>query len=385
MANANSPGTISVLLGKGDGTLQSPVDYATAQGPEAVKVGDFNGDGKLDLAVAAESSTAAVVSVLLGRGDGTFQTTTDYPVGAGPTSIIAADLNKDGKLDLAVVNHSDSSISVLLGNGNGTFQTQTKYNPGHPEPMGLVVGDFNGDGINDLAVANNLDNTVILLLGKGDGTFPTVLDYEYSSAGSSFGLVAADLRADGNTDLVVANFGFGYGRSISVLLNSPIAALSPGKLSFSSLAVGDSSSAQSVQLSNPGAAPFRIESIAASGDFSETNGCASKLLVGANCTINVTFAPTGPLSRIGAVVVSDGAFNNPRAVFLNGIGIGPAAGFSPAAVTFAGIFVGASATQSVTLTNTGNTALMITSFAISGDFGRSKSPSHLPPLALAMA
>ena len=362
VANGNSPGTVSVLLGKGDGTLLPPVDYATAANPEAVTVGDFNGDGVLDLAVA---TAGGFVSVLLGNGNGTFKAHVDYAAGQGPISIVATDLNNDGKVDLAVSNNGDSTVSVLLGNGDGTFQTQTKYNPGHPESSGLVVGDFNGDGKPDLAVANNFDNTITLLLGKGDGTFPTMLDYQYSPGGSSFGFTAADLRGKGALDVAIGNFGLGAGNSLSVLLNSPVAASFPRRLFFAKEIVGFSSPTQSVELSNPGSTPLAVRSTATTEDFRETNNCGSALGVGANCTINVAFAPVTSSVRIGSLTIIDNAINNPQTISLAGIGVStrPAIHLPPSSLTFPGKLVTRTATQTITLSNPGGSALMTASAA----------------------
>jgi hypothetical protein len=134
-----------------------------------VAVGDFNGDGKPDLAVANSSSNN--VGVLLGNGDGTFQAAVHYAVGSGPRSVAVGDFNGDGKPDLAVAN-SDfisgiGSISVLLGNGDGTFQAAVNYAAGS-RPASVAVGDFNGDGRPDLAVAN-LGNNVTILLNTTPG------------------------------------------------------------------------------------------------------------------------------------------------------------------------------------------------------------------------
>ena len=155
--------TVSVLLGKGDGTFQTPTYYAVGngRGPESVTVGDFNGDGKSDLAVANEGSDT--VSILLANGDGTFQTKTDYTVGYSPYSITVGDFDGDGKTDLAVANCGGNTVSILLGKGDGTFQTKTDYTVGSG-PEGITVGDFNGDGKTDLATANEGNNTVSILL-----------------------------------------------------------------------------------------------------------------------------------------------------------------------------------------------------------------------------
>ena len=123
-----SPGMVSIMLGNGDGTFQPRTSYAVGRQPYSVALGDFNGDGKLDLAVANALDNS--VSVLLGNGDGTFQTQTTYATGSGPYVVVANDFNGDGKLDLAVVNYSDNTVSILLGNGDGTFQPQMTFATG---------------------------------------------------------------------------------------------------------------------------------------------------------------------------------------------------------------------------------------------------------------
>ena len=381
VANANSPGTVSVFLGNGDGTLQSPIDYASAQQPMGVAVGDVNGDGKLDLVVASASgTTGGTASILLGNGDGTFQTHVDHALGNQPISILTADFNGDGKLDLAAANNSSSMVSVLLGVGDGTFQNQVTYYAAYVEPTGLTTGDFNGDGHLDLAVVNGLDNTIALLLGKGDGTFPTLVTYEYGGlSGESYSLTTADFLGQNASDLAIANFAGGGGNSVSVLLNSSIAALFPSQLSFSPLAVGSSSTSQQLQLTNPGAVPLTISSIVTMGDFSEDNACGATLAVGSNCIIDVTFTPTGPLSRSGTVVLTDNAFNTPENIPLTGTGIGPATSFSPPSLDFSGQFIGnSSSAQTITLSNSGNATLQISTIGISGDFAETNNcPSSI--------
>ena len=191
-------GAVDVLLGKGDGTFQSEVAYPTGSAPYAVAVGDFNGDGKLDLAVANGCTNCPFggsVSILLGKGDGTFQTHVDYATGNNPGAIAVGDFNGDGKLDLSVVNTSDSTVGVLLGNGDGTFQTQVAYPTAATACCQSVVGvgDFNGDGNLDLVVAAGTG--VSVLLGKGDGTFQAHVDY------SGGGAAVGDFNRDGKLDL----------------------------------------------------------------------------------------------------------------------------------------------------------------------------------------
>jgi len=178
-------------------------DFPTGTGPAAIATGDFNGDGKPDLAVADQ--TAGTVSTLLGKPDGTFAAKADFPVGTSPSALATGDFNGDGKLDLAVTNSGDGTVSILLGNGDGTFQAQITNGTGKA-PHGVTTGDFNGDGKMDLGVANGGDSTVSVLLGNGDGSFQSQVVYGAGIA-SPISLVAADSRDDGNLDLVVGGTG----------------------------------------------------------------------------------------------------------------------------------------------------------------------------------
>src|SRR5262245_57020125 len=129
-------------------TFAPAVHYGAGTIPVSVAVGDFNGDGKPDLATANRDSGS--VSVLLGKGDGTFQSAVNYGAGFSPVRVAVGDFNGDGKQDLATANFLDLTVSVLLGQGDGTFQSAVHYAPGST-PTGVAVGDFNGDGKQDLA------------------------------------------------------------------------------------------------------------------------------------------------------------------------------------------------------------------------------------------
>src|SRR5438552_8737171 len=149
------------------------MDLAVGASPYSVAMGDFNGDGHLDLAVANGGSND--VSVLLGNGDGTFTPARNFDagLGGGPLWVAAGDFKLYRKLDLVVANSSSDSVGVLLGNGDGTFQPAVTLPAGGTAPQCVAVGDFNGDGKPDLAVASYYSNTVTVLLGDGDGTFRT--------------------------------------------------------------------------------------------------------------------------------------------------------------------------------------------------------------------
>jgi hypothetical protein len=195
---------ISVLLGDRDGSFRPSVNYSAGITPAAVAVGDFDGDGKLDLAVAnvGQEYTPTTVSILLGNGDGTFQPPSNYPVQVGAISIAVGDFNRDGKLDLAVANgnYPSSSISILLGNGDGTFRAAVNYEI-VGAPYVVVVGDFNRDGKPDLAVGTGLDANVVIMLGKGDGSFQPAVNYPVNVEAIS--MAVGDLNNDGKPDLVV--------------------------------------------------------------------------------------------------------------------------------------------------------------------------------------
>jgi hypothetical protein len=237
-ANSGS-NNVSVLLGNGDGTFQSAVDYAVGSNPRSVAVGDFNGDGKLDLVVTNESTNN--VSILLGNGDGTFQPAVNYTVASGPHSVAVGDFNGDGRLDLAIANFVSGNVSVLLGNGDGTFQSALDY-AGGSNPNSVAVADFNGDGKLDLVVANQGSSNVSVLLGNGDGTFQAALNY---SAPRAEWVAVADFNGDGKLDLAVASGGCRRGcGGLSVLLGNgdgtfQAAVQYAGGLGHFSLAVGD--------------------------------------------------------------------------------------------------------------------------------------------------
>ncbi|HZQ69011.1 MAG TPA: FG-GAP-like repeat-containing protein [Terriglobales bacterium] len=242
--------TLSILLGNGDGTFQNHLDIQTAGTPDEVTVADFNGDHKMDLAVSESDfnligttgvvillgngdgtfkngrsygaigalaagnfnrdsavdlvgASSLVVSLMSGNGDGTFQTRSDYPAGATPSGIASADLNRDGKLDLAVASqYSNNTVSVLLGNGDGSFRPTVDYGVGSA-PLGVAIADVNGDGKQDLVVADSGSNSISVLLGNGNGTFQSHVDYATGSTPSFVAL--GDVDGDGKLDAITAN------------------------------------------------------------------------------------------------------------------------------------------------------------------------------------
>jgi len=197
---------VSILLGKGDGTFQSPNGFAVnvdpTPAPAAVLAADFNGDGRTDLAVVNGANAISSVAILLGNGNGSFQIAVNYSVPPNPHSIAVADFNGDGIADLVVDSFQSDSVCVLIGKGDGTFRAPLTYHSG-ASPIAVTVGDFNGDGKADIAAANSNGSSVGVLLGNGDGTFQTAVTYATGKGPAS--IAAADFNGDGRTDLVVTN------------------------------------------------------------------------------------------------------------------------------------------------------------------------------------
>jgi len=217
LAVSNGDSTLSVLLGNGDGTFRPQVTYNTDPNgtPLQIAVADFNGDGNTDLVVTnSVGGSSDTVSILLGNGDGTFQTQQTYSVGFGAQEVAVGDFNDDGNADLAVTNNRDNTVSVLLGNGDGTFQSQVTYAVGN-QPFSISTADFKGRGKTDLVVSNLGDNDVSVLLGNGDGTFQQQITY--ATGNYPVGVAVGDFNGDGNADLAVAN---GNDSTVSVLLGN---------------------------------------------------------------------------------------------------------------------------------------------------------------------
>jgi FG-GAP-like repeat/Abnormal spindle-like microcephaly-assoc'd, ASPM-SPD-2-Hydin len=360
---------VSVLLGNGDGTFRPAVQYASGPGPRWMVAADINGDGNLDLAVADFATTPNNVAVLLGNGDGTFQAPTFLSVPGIPSGIAVGEFNGDKKLDLAVTNWvigSQPYLSVFLGNGDGSFQPPIN-NLTSATPLAVAVGDFSGDGKLDAAVGeNNVGSFQLqILLGNGDGTFGSGQIYGLVDEVSA--VVAADFRNDGKIDLAAAGI---LGPGVQVLLGNgdgtfqtPVNYLVPSSYS---IAVAD--------LNGDGKLDMAV------ANFGGPNGNqsdASVLLGNGDGTFQpAANYPIGKLSTFVAV----GDFNNDKmpdlvltdrvdsdVIELLNTGV---VSFSPTnPVSFATQLVGTtSVARAVTLTNTGATALTISSMHTSGPF-----------------
>ena len=278
-----------VLIGNGDGTFQSPVRYTTGLKPVAVTLGDFNSDGKLDLAVADGGSEN--VNIFLGNGDGTFQSALKSNTGIVPVAVIAGDFNKDGKLDLATANQHDNDVSILLGNGDGSFQLAVSYSVG-TSPSSVTEGDFNRDGNLDLAATNHDSNNVSILLGNGDGSFQAAVNYSTGTGPAS--VATGDFNQDGKLDLLIANQAE---NTVSLLRGNGDGTFRPtvklqtgGKKNPQSIAVGD--------FNNDGKQDFAVANYTGEGTVSVLLGSGNGSF---NTAVNYLPAGIGPV----AVAVGD--------------------------------------------------------------------------------
>jgi hypothetical protein len=197
LANGDGRQVVS-YLGNGDGTFQSPVGRNLTSGAADVVLADFNGDGKLDAAVASN-----VVMLLLNDGSPTvFGPATVYNTNANGLAISSGDFNHDGHPDIVLGDYADNRLDVLLNNGDGTFGAATPYALAS-HAGSLQTGDFNHDGRDDIAVAYPASTSIAVLLANADGTFQPRTEYDTSVGGPGV-IAVADMDHDGNLDLTVA-------------------------------------------------------------------------------------------------------------------------------------------------------------------------------------
>lgn len=316
------------FLGNGDGTFSLKQTVSLVLGLGNPALGDFNGDGKLDLAVPdIDANGNSVVDVFLGNGDGTFQGLVAYQTSFFNQAVVAADVNGDGKLDLIT-----DGVSVLLGNGDGTFTSVggTAATATSSVSLALAVADMNSDGKQDVilgprgGVSNSGGvNSVLVLLGNGDGTFQTPLTWTTGNQLSP-GLGIADFNRDGRLDVVDVDVDAISGTpGFSVFLQSTLN-VSPTFMNFGTQTQGTTSSSQTATLTNDSSTTLSLSPMKLAGANSSSYGmsttCGSTLASGASCTVSVTFSPKTKATRTATVQITSGAVGSPVSIELTGVG-----------------------------------------------------------------
>jgi len=396
---SNYDGSLSVLLNKGKGVYGTATVMASGTGsyPTTFAVGDFNNDSKLD--VILNDFPAHNLILLLGNGNGTFQTPIATYSTLRPYAPMVADFNKDGKLDLAIPSYDyGGSMTILRGNGNGTFTQTSEIYYFYPQdglhtgqfiPNSGVVIDLNGDGNLDIAIAPGVPSYnvcggyrcaeqymgALVFLGRGNGTF--IRRSGWLAGASPAYVAAADFNSDGMPDLAFLSNNLNYGQtSVTILQNAtqPVS-VSPLSLPYGTQYVGTSKS-QTIVFTNNQSGKLTISSMklsgANAGDFGTKSNCGTSLAAGQHCTITVTFTPAGLDTRTAWLAISDSA--GTQSVALSGVSTEVV--LSPTSLNFGSVTVGQVGIQAVTLTNVGASVMSIISPGItiagaaSGDYSQ---------------
>lgn len=292
VVTANYSGaTISIISGKGDGTFNLAQRIKSKDTPQAIIMRDFNNDGNPDLLVT--SSGTNEIGLFKGNGSSnSFSKIEWYATGSGPTDVDAGDFNGDGILDIAIISGSSGNIYVHKGKGNDSFYTHSTLSLGSPG-RGIEVKDFDNDGKIDIAACNEGSNYISIFKGNGNNTFQTREDYTVSSG--PHGLVSGDLNNDGRIDLITSNYGNGGGNTFSILLNGgsyPTYSISAsaginGSISPSgSISVNKDSSKTFTFTPNNG---YTIDSVIVDGAYAGNGSSYTFSSVQTNHTISVKF------------------------------------------------------------------------------------------------
>jgi hypothetical protein len=429
-------GYISIFIGNGDGTFGSSTDYAVGRAPYGIAIGDLNGDGYPDITVVDVGSYNTFY-VLLNNGDGTFGSPVTY---GGPnfnsslTVAALGDFNGDGKLDVAIYEEgscTDGCLDLFEGDGNGTLQQPLVYQ--HRQDRGgsasgqFAVADFNRDGLLDIVSPGGTVPFVMLQSNAPEPTLaPGSLVFGSQAVGSQSSTQYVTLLQPGNTaitiDSITASSNFqSDGGCVGHVLNpgntycntgvysSPTTtgslsgsltitssggtqyvsltgtgtaainvSVAPPSINFGTELLNSTSYTQWVYITNIGSQILDLNSIALTGanpgDFLMTNPCGSTLAVGAICTVSINFRPTAQGGRTASVSVSDNAANSPQTVALSGTGT--ALSLSTTLLNFGNVTVGASSAQTLLLHNVGAKPIAIGQITIVGNNAKNYSQTN---------
>jgi flagellin-like hook-associated protein FlgL len=209
-----TPTTLVIAMGNGNGTFGVTNTTSTGVSGKSLVGGDFNGDGKIDLAIGADLGSE--VNIFAGDGQGGFSLLSTITTGQDPMHLVVEDFNRDGHDDIMTLNYVGNSISLFLGNGQGSFSLSVSISSS--APFRAITSDFNGDGICDVAFTESATDSVKILLGKGNGSFENGLTF--ATLDTPLGISAADFDNDGAIDIVTTNAGVGVEAASVLIANS---------------------------------------------------------------------------------------------------------------------------------------------------------------------
>ncbi len=400
-SSCTTDGSVGVLLGNGDGTFQPVMTYDSGGiGATSAAVTDVNGDGKPDVVVANICSGACTgsgdVGVLLGNGDGTFQAAVIYPSGGiAAVSVAVADINGDGRPDIAVANEcvtsdfsdcDDAPVGVLLGNGDGTFQPAVVYDPrGIDVTWFVVFADVNGDGKLDLVTTSQTgidgccDGYATVFLGNGDGTFGAPASFDTGDFGAH-SVAVGDVNGDGKADLMISNTGYSTS-SVGVLINT---SHGPTTTALAS-SLNPSALGQSVTFTATVTSQVKGKLTGTVNFFDGKTSLGQVVLSSSGVAMLSTSTLAVGTHSITSKYNGDANFLSSTSQVLSQVVQGAIAQITPTSINFGNQTVGMGSNQGplVTLTNTGNVAMTITSIGITGADGADYSVEGTCPSPLA--